>query len=61
VSTRSIQYEKACTLFNLAALYSQLGTFQNANTTDGLKKASFYFQVSIKYIFFIINVKYDGK
>jgi len=47
VSTRSIQYEKASALFNLGALYSQLGTIQNANTTDGLKKASFYFQVFI--------------
>ena len=47
MSTKSIQYEKASVLFNLGALYSQLGTIQDANTSDGLKKASFYFQVNI--------------
>ncbi|ORX41792.1 BRO1-domain-containing protein [Piromyces finnis] len=46
MSIKSIQYEKASVLFNLGALYSQLGTIQNTNTTDGLKKASFYFQKS---------------
>ncbi|KAI8912896.1 BRO1-like domain-containing protein, partial [Entophlyctis helioformis] len=39
-----IQYEKASTLFNLAAIYSQLGAKHRMWTADGKKTAAAYFQ-----------------
>ena len=37
-------YEKFCTLFNIGALLSQLGSTQNQTNDDGLKTAAKYFQ-----------------
>lgn len=44
VVTQCIQYEKAAVMFNLGALYSQLGSSQSLWTSDGLKVAAQYFQ-----------------
>ncbi|GME79459.1 unnamed protein product [Ambrosiozyma monospora] len=43
-TVKSISYEKANILFNIGAIYSQLGVAQNRFTDDGLKKAGNYFQ-----------------
>ena len=37
-------YERFCTLFNIGALLSQLGSTQNQTNDDGLKTAAKYFQ-----------------
>eukprot|EP00128_Syssomonas_multiformis_P016988 Colp12_sorted_trinity150504_noHs@35456 len=42
----SIQYERACVIFNLASLYSQIAATQNINTEDGLKVACRYYQLA---------------
>ncbi|GAO48459.1 BRO1-domain-containing protein [Saitoella complicata NRRL Y-17804] len=44
VTHDNLQYERACTLFNLAALYSLLGSSENRTSGDGLKRACSYFQ-----------------
>lgn len=38
-------FEKTCVLFNLAALYSEVGKAANLNTDDGQKTAAKSFQV----------------
>jgi hypothetical protein len=42
----SIHYEKACVLFNIAAISSQIAEVQNRTTPEGLKKASHFFQLA---------------
>lgn len=42
----SIHYEKACILFNIAAISSQIAEVQNRTTPEGLKKASHFFQLA---------------
>ncbi|KAI3641198.1 hypothetical protein MIR68_000804 [Amoeboaphelidium protococcarum] len=44
VDTSCMQYEKAAVIWNLGALYSQLGTIQCLWTLDGLKAAAIFFQ-----------------
>ena len=38
-------FERACTLFNIAAMNSQIGALQNPEDDDGLKTAAKHFQV----------------
>ncbi|KAI9221710.1 BRO1 domain-containing protein, partial [Blastocladiella britannica] len=44
VTTNCIQYEKACVLFNVAAVHSQLAANQQIWTRDGIKVAAQHFQ-----------------
>ncbi|KAL1921126.1 uncharacterized protein VTP21DRAFT_10842 [Calcarisporiella thermophila] len=44
ISHRNLYYEKACILFNIGSMYSQLGNAENRATSDGLKRACQYFQ-----------------
>jgi hypothetical protein len=53
VLTRCIQYEKASVLYNIAAIYSQLGTSERLWTADGLKNASVYFQKAAGVLTFL--------
>jgi hypothetical protein len=41
-----LNYEKACILFNIAALFSQVAEKQDRESDDGLKRAFHYFQCS---------------
>lgn len=45
VTLRSLTFERAATLFNLAALYSQLAASEDRSTPDGLKRATLHYQV----------------
>lgn len=44
VTLRSIAFERAAVLFNIAALYSQLAASEDRSSQDGLKRASAYYQ-----------------
>ncbi|KAG2147589.1 BRO1-like domain-containing protein [Suillus clintonianus] len=44
VTLRSITFERASVLFNIAALYSQLAASEDRSSQDGLKRASSYYQ-----------------
>ncbi|KAG9289057.1 hypothetical protein G9A89_015606 [Geosiphon pyriformis] len=44
IAHRNFFYEKACVLFNIGAMYSQLGVAENRFTAAGVKKASQHFQ-----------------
>ncbi|KAG1871986.1 BRO1-like domain-containing protein [Suillus tomentosus] len=44
VTLRSIAFERASVLFNIAALYSQLAASEDRSSQDGLKRASAYYQ-----------------
>ncbi|KAJ8593344.1 BRO1-domain-containing protein [Rhizopogon salebrosus TDB-379] len=44
VTLRSIAFERASVLFNIAALYSQLAATEDRSGQDGLKRASAYYQ-----------------
>lgn len=44
VTLRSIAFERASVLFNIAALYSQLAASEDRSNQDGLKRASAYYQ-----------------
>ncbi|TPX67068.1 hypothetical protein SpCBS45565_g04044 [Spizellomyces sp. 'palustris'] len=46
VSSFSLNFEKACVLFNIGAMYSQLGASENRSTAEGLKRAAMFFQQS---------------
>lgn len=46
MTLRSLTFERAAVLFNLAALYSQLASAEDRSSQDGLKRASAYYQVS---------------
>jgi hypothetical protein len=46
IETTCIQYEKAAVMFNIGAIYSQLGTTQSLWSHDGLKRAAKYFQLA---------------
>ncbi|CEP08994.1 hypothetical protein, partial, partial [Parasitella parasitica] len=39
-----MNYEKACVLYSIGAVYSQLGNAENRSTTEGVKRACNYFQ-----------------
>lgn len=41
-----MNYEKACILYSIGAIYSQLGNAENKSTTEGVKRACNYFQAS---------------
>ncbi|CAE6500532.1 unnamed protein product [Rhizoctonia solani] len=43
-SVEDLTFERACVLFNLAALHSQLGTSAGRNTTEGIKIVAAHFQ-----------------
>ncbi|ORX43624.1 BRO1-domain-containing protein [Piromyces finnis] len=44
VNISSIEYEKACVLFNIGAMYSNVGTKENLDNADDIKNACIYFQ-----------------
>jgi hypothetical protein len=48
---RNMNYEKACVLYSIGAVYSQLGNAENRSTTEGVKRACNYFQVKIKFLY----------
>jgi hypothetical protein len=52
VSHRNMNYEKACVLYSIGAVYSQLGIAEERATTEGVKRACKYFQV-IFFFFFL--------
>ncbi|OZJ06787.1 hypothetical protein BZG36_00149 [Bifiguratus adelaidae] len=41
---RNLNYEKACILYNIGAMYSQLGSSENRSAGEGVKRACGYFQ-----------------
>ncbi|ORX79707.1 BRO1-domain-containing protein [Basidiobolus meristosporus CBS 931.73] len=41
---KNLHYERACILFNIGAMYSQLGQAENRSSSEGLKKACQHFQ-----------------
>ncbi|KAF9563243.1 BRO1-domain-containing protein [Agrocybe pediades] len=44
VTLQNLVFERASLLFNLAALYSQLGGAQDRSTAEGIKRAASYYQ-----------------
>jgi len=44
VNISSVEYEKACVLFNIGAMYSNVGTKENLENADDIKNACIYFQ-----------------
>ncbi|KAF8485939.1 pH-response regulator [Russula ochroleuca] len=46
VSLPNLHFERCCLLFNLASLYSQLGLAEDRTTSDGVKRASAFYQSS---------------
>ncbi|KAI0049741.1 pH-response regulator [Auriscalpium vulgare] len=44
VTLSNLHYERCAVLFNLAALYSQLGSSEDRSTSDGVKRASAHYQ-----------------
>jgi programmed cell death 6-interacting protein len=46
ITFSNLNYERACVIFNLAALFSQLASLENRATAEGIKRASGYFQVT---------------
>ncbi|KAH3666412.1 hypothetical protein WICMUC_005680 [Wickerhamomyces mucosus] len=53
VKIKSILFEKINIIYNIAALYTQLGNDQNRNSDEGLKKACLYFQYAATYFGYI--------
>lgn len=50
VSYRNMNYEKACILYCIGALYSQLGNSENRTTSEGVKRACNHFKVKKKIL-----------
>lgn len=48
-----IQYEKACTVYNIAAIYAQLGVLEQPWTEKGKKTAAAYFQNAAGILVFL--------
>ncbi|KAL1722637.1 BRO1-like domain-containing protein [Schizophyllum commune] len=46
ITLNDLRFERAALLFNLAALYSQLGASEDRSTFDGIKRAMAYFSAS---------------
>ncbi|TPX32747.1 hypothetical protein SmJEL517_g04211 [Synchytrium microbalum] len=44
ISSFSLSYERACILFNMGSLYSQLGLAESRQTSEGLKRSALYYQ-----------------
>ncbi|KAJ2964193.1 hypothetical protein NQZ79_g843 [Umbelopsis isabellina] len=44
VAYRNLNYEKACVLYSIAAMQSQLGIAENRATEEGVRRACMYFQ-----------------
>ncbi|KAL0954962.1 hypothetical protein HGRIS_003892 [Hohenbuehelia grisea] len=44
ITLRSLAYERACTVFNLAALYSHLAAAEDRSNQDGIKRAIAHYQ-----------------
>jgi programmed cell death 6-interacting protein len=59
VKLKSILFEKINILYNISALYSQLGANQDRSTDDGLKKSCLYFQYASTYLNYILTVSED--
>ncbi|PHZ10875.1 BRO1-domain-containing protein [Rhizopus microsporus ATCC 52813] len=46
IAHRNMNYEKACILYSIGAIYSQLGNAEDRSTTEGVKRACNYFQAT---------------
>ncbi|PAV16120.1 pH-response regulator [Pyrrhoderma noxium] len=55
VILRNLAYERAATLFNLAALYSQLAIAEDHAHPDGIKRASAYYQNAAGSLSYLIG------
>ncbi|KAI9003605.1 BRO1-like domain-containing protein [Gaertneriomyces semiglobifer] len=53
ISQHSVAYEKACTIFNIAAVVSAVGALQNRFESSGLKTAFNYFQAAAGLFMYI--------
>ncbi|ORE05757.1 BRO1-domain-containing protein [Rhizopus microsporus var. microsporus] len=49
IAHRNMNYEKACILYSIGAIYSQLGNAEDRSTTEGVKRACNYFQASLSF------------
>lgn len=55
VTIPNLAYERAATLFNLAALYSQLARAEDRSHAEGIKRANAFYQVGIAALCPIFN------
>ncbi|KAJ1930261.1 bck1-like resistance to osmotic shock [Tieghemiomyces parasiticus] len=53
VTQPSLAFEKASIIFNMGAILSNLGTFQDRSEPDGLRRASHYFMFAASMMVFI--------
>ncbi|RKP39387.1 BRO1-like domain-containing protein, partial [Dimargaris cristalligena] len=53
VTQPSLAFEKASIIFNMGAILSNLGTYQDRSEPDGLRKASHYFMFAASMMLFI--------
>ncbi|KAJ3573631.1 hypothetical protein NP233_g2307 [Leucocoprinus birnbaumii] len=55
VTLKSITFERASILFNLASLYSQLGALADRSSAEGIKRAATYYQNSAGTLSYLNN------
>lgn len=55
LTLRSIAFERAAILFNLASLYSQLGASADRSSAEGIKRAATYYQHSAGTLSYLNN------
>lgn len=60
VAAYSAAFEKACVLFNFAAMNSQVAALQSMDDEDGLKTAAKHFQVCMHFTWFVSKPTKDG-
>ncbi|KAH9481355.1 pH-response regulator protein palA/RIM20 [Psilocybe cubensis] len=56
VTLNNLVFERACLLFNLAALYSQLGSAQDRSNNDGIKGAAANYQQAAGTLLYLHSV-----
>ncbi|KIY43649.1 BRO1-domain-containing protein [Fistulina hepatica ATCC 64428] len=55
VTLKNLTFERAAVLFNLAALYSQLGNLEDRSNADGIKRAMSHFSHAAGVFFFLVS------
>ncbi|EGN99169.1 hypothetical protein SERLA73DRAFT_90416 [Serpula lacrymans var. lacrymans S7.3] len=55
ITMRSLAFERAAVLFNLAALYSQLASSEDRSSQDGVKRASAFYQNAAGTLSFLVS------
>ncbi|KAF8968115.1 BRO1-like domain-containing protein [Flammula alnicola] len=55
ITLNNLGFERACVLFNLASLYSQLGVAEDRSTTEGIKRAAANYQQAAGTLSFLRN------